>query len=110
MENPGLEKYLPTAKTALTTYVPVLDKEITSTIDDIFKSTPGHPSYSVDGVTVNGKSCLLITQLKGGLRRFCDMHQLEDKAHATEAEADDKLDELSELFPHAYIDFRSVPE
>ena len=28
----------------------------------------------------------------------------------TKAEADDKLDELSELFPHAYIDYRGVPE
>ena len=28
----------------------------------------------------------------------------------TEVEADDKLDEMSERFPHAYIDFRSVPE
>ena len=28
----------------------------------------------------------------------------------TKAEANDKLDELSERFPHAYIDFRSVPE
>lgn len=28
----------------------------------------------------------------------------------TKTEANDKLDELSEHFPHAYIDFRSVPE
>ena len=28
----------------------------------------------------------------------------------TVQEADDKLDELSERFPHAYIDFRRVPE
>ena len=28
----------------------------------------------------------------------------------TKAEADEKLDELSERFPHVYIDFRSVPE
>lgn len=28
----------------------------------------------------------------------------------TKAEADEKLDELSEIFRNAYIDFRSVPE
>tara|TARA_A100001201_G_scaffold7815_1_gene12372 strand:- start:197 stop:448 length:252 start_codon:yes stop_codon:yes gene_type:complete len=28
----------------------------------------------------------------------------------TMQEADDKLDELSERFPHAYIDYRGVPE
>ena len=28
----------------------------------------------------------------------------------TMQEADDKLDELSERFPHAYIDFQRVPE
>ena len=28
----------------------------------------------------------------------------------TKAEADDKLDEMSERFPHAYIDYRGVPE
>ena len=29
---------------------------------------------------------------------------------STMEEADEKLDELSELLPNAYIDFRSVPE
>jgi hypothetical protein len=29
---------------------------------------------------------------------------------STMEEADDKLDELSERFPHAYIDHRGVPE
>ena len=28
----------------------------------------------------------------------------------TKAEADEKLDEMSERFPHAYIDYRGVPE
>ena len=28
----------------------------------------------------------------------------------TKTEADEKLDEMSERFPHAYIDYRGVPE
>lgn len=29
---------------------------------------------------------------------------------STMEEADEKLDEMSERFPHAYIDYRGVPE
>lgn len=88
MENPGLLKYLPSSQAAFETYVPILDQLVTAKIDQIMKATPGHPSYSVDGVTVNGKNHLLVTQLKGGLRRFCDMHQLGHHAHVTDEEAD----------------------
>ena len=85
--NPNLLKYMPSAAQARAVLVPAMDHAITSKVSDMFASVAGESGFACDGVTVNGRNCLLITELKGKYSRFSGLHRLGDKSHISDEEA-----------------------
>jgi hypothetical protein len=85
--NPNLLKYMPSAAQARAVLVPAMDHAITSKVSDMFASVAGESGFACGGVTVNGRNCLLITELKGKYSRFSGLHRLGDKSHISDEEA-----------------------
>jgi hypothetical protein len=84
---PGLAPFLFTGRTALNVFTPIIDREVEEKINRITESCLGDINYSFDGVTVNGRSNLLLTRGVGTLTVFVGLVQLEDEVHVSATEA-----------------------
>ena len=86
-KSPGLGPFLISPEYAVNVIAPAIDRELIDEINTIVASSLGDANYSVDGVTVNSRSNLLITRSVASLTNFVDMVQLGDEVHVTNAEA-----------------------
>ena len=102
-EVPGLSKYMPNGHQAMAKFIPAMDEGLVDMVKKRFAEIPGSSSFGVDGVTVNGNPCLLITETKGKLSRFVDLRNLEDLGHVTEEEAKTTAQVILKSLPKARI-------
>ena len=84
---PGITPFLLTSQYALDVMTPEIDREVACEVERICASTLGDANYSVEGVTVNSRSNLLVTRSVGSLTNFVDMVQLGDQVHVSASEA-----------------------
>ena len=85
-KEPGLAPFLITARYAQDEIVPQIDRDTQEEMDRLTQDVPGDTSYSVDGVTVNGKSHQLTTKTTALVTRFVGLHQLGSEVHVSEEE------------------------
>ena len=86
-KSPGLSPFLVTSAYALDVITPEIDRSVLDEINQICASTIGDANYSVDGVTVNARSHLLVTRSISCLTQFVDMIQLGDEVHVSSSES-----------------------